>query len=529
MRLTGVIRAIAVAIIILAGFGTPAISFVSVVSAAEVSAASAPATPIRHLVVIFQENVPFDHYFGTYPYSANPPGEPRFTPRPDTPAVNGLSDFFLHQNPNGANPFRLDRSQAATCDQDHEYLAEQQAYDHFLMDRFPEFTNRTSSRCPDYGHAHDLVMGYYDGNTVTALWNYAQAYALSDNFFGTTYGPSSVGAINLIAGRTSAATPPDLIVKKSVYTASGAVIGDPQPTGDACVDHPSATVTGNNVGDLLDAHHVTWGWFEGGFNLATRNPNGSIGCDRSHTSSVTHVLSRDYVVHHAAFQYFAQTANFKHLRPTGPIGETDQANHQYDLDDFFVAARADHLPAVSYLKPPAYQDGHAGYSDPLDEQTFIVNTVNFLERTPSWRDTAIVITWDDSDGWYDHQAGALVNGSATAFDALTAPGLCGHGPTLGKANGRCGYGPRLPLIVISPYARANFVDHTITDQSSILRFIEDNWHLGRLGGDSYDAIAGPLTNLFDFSRPAEPRRRILILDPSTGEPANWPKLRAASY
>jgi phospholipase C len=482
------------------------------------SARQATATPIHYLVVIFQENVSFDHYFGTYPHAANPPGEPRFVAKPGTPSVNGFTDFLLHHNPNGSNPFRLDRSQAATCDQRHAYLAEQQAYDHFLMDRFPRFTNRTRRTCPDWGHPNDLVMGYYDGNTVTALWNYAQHYAMSDNFFGTTYGPSAVGALNLIAGRTSPAAPPNLKVKNEIFTASGTVIGDPQPAGDVCDSDASVTVTGINIGDLLNLHHVTWGWFQGGFNLELRNSNGSTGCARYHQSAVTHVRFHDYVRHHAAFQFFAQTSNPEHLRPTGPIGETDRANHQYDLEDFFAAARSGHLPAVSYLKPAGYQDGHAGYSDPLDEQTFLVSTVNLLQRLPQWREMAIIITWDDSDGWYDHQPGPLINGSATPYDALTAPGLCGHGATLGQAQGRCGYGPRLPLLVISPYARANFVDHTITDQTSILRFIEDNWRLGRLGFDSYDERAGSLENMFDFSRRVDPARRILVLDPDSGEP-----------
>ena len=83
--------------------------------------------------------------------------------------------------------------------------------------------------------------------------------------------------------------------------------------------------------------------------------------------------------------------------------------------------------------------------------------------------------------------------------------------------GRCGYGPRLPLLVVSPFAKPNFVDHTVTDQSSILRFIEDNWGTGRIGGGSFDVNAGPLTNMFDFSSHAYGERR-LLLDPGTGQP-----------
>jgi phospholipase C len=100
-------------------------------------------------------------------------------------------------------------------------------------------------------------------------------------------------------------------------------------------------------------------------------------------------------------------------------------------------------------------------------------------------------------------------------DALTGVGTCGATPT-GGTPGRCGYGPRLPLIVISPYAKHNYVDHRLTDQSSIVRFIEDNWDLGRIGNGSLDVKAGTLNGFFDFDD--KPKNHALILDPSTGEP-----------
>src|SRR6516225_11418773 len=135
----------------------------------------ATATPIQHLVVIFDENISFDHYFGTYPNALNPMGEPRFTAAPDTPAVNGLSPSFIDHNTNSTKPFRLDRSMASTCDNDNHYADEQKAYDGGLLDKFPEHTSAIGAGCTP-----GLAMGYYDGNTVTALWNYAQHFALSD-------------------------------------------------------------------------------------------------------------------------------------------------------------------------------------------------------------------------------------------------------------------------------------------------------------------------------------------------------------
>ena len=144
---------------------------------------------------------------------------------PDTPSVNGLSGALLTGNPNTANPFRLDRSQAVTCDQNHDYTAEQQVYDGGLLDRFVQFTGSTGSGC-----IPNLVMGYYDGNTVTALWNYAQNFAMSDNSYGTTFGPSTPGALNLISGQTHGATPSNV----PGAVAGGTVIGDPDPTYDDC-------------------------------------------------------------------------------------------------------------------------------------------------------------------------------------------------------------------------------------------------------------------------------------------------------
>lgn len=502
------------------------------------------ATPIKHLVVIFQENVSFDHYFGTYPNALNAPGEPRFDPRSFTPAVNGLSSALLSHNPNQANrdngdgainPFRLSRAQAATADQDHNYAAEQLAFDHGRMDLFPKYTG-SSEVLPGAPAAHSgngQVMGYYDGNTVTALWNYAQHFAMSDNSYGTTFGPSTPGAINLVSGQTNGVVETLNGTGDEVADGHGGLtlISDADPIGDVCSSpsEPQARMGGRNIGDLLNSKHVSWGFFEGGFDLTVVNPDGSTGCKRTHTSGITHTRKPDYLPHHEPFQYYPSTANPTHARPdsVAAIGHSgDAANHQYDLHDFYDAVRAGNMPAVSFLKAPGYQDGHAGYSDPLDEQQFIVQVMNFLQTRPEWRDTAVVIAYDDSDGWYDHQAPPRVNGSHGSQDGLTGDGACDARDTLPginadnpHANGRCGYGPRLPLLVISPWARSNMVDHQLTDQTSIMRFVEDNWLGGeRLGGGSFDALAGSLDRMFDFHTPVRSDRR-LMLDPRTGQPA----------
>lgn len=196
-------------------------------------------TPIKHVIVIFQENVSFDHYFGTYPNAEpNKDGSRyfRFT-RPGTPEVNNLQTAgLLTNNPNGVNPFRIDRSNANTCDQDHGYGDEQYAFHGGLMDRF------LLHSCNDAHLGANSTMGYYDGNTVTALWNYAQHFAMSDNSFNTTFGPSSPGAVNLISGQTHgiAASIGDI----SGDVVQGTLIGDADPLFDECGSPDQVGLTG---------------------------------------------------------------------------------------------------------------------------------------------------------------------------------------------------------------------------------------------------------------------------------------------
>jgi phospholipase C len=503
------------------------------------AASADTVTPIKHVIVIFGENESFDHYFATYPYATNPSGEPAFHAKGNTPRVNNLlGGGLLDQNPNSTQPFRMDTGKASvTCDQNHDYQAEQQALDHGLVDKYPESTgsgSSTSSPCNDYGKGPGVVMGYFDGNTVTALWNYAQWYAMSDNSYGTMFGPSSVGALNLVAGSTAGATlnptsangkPASAAGNISNGATTGAIIGDPRPLGDECVNTNTglqgsalASISGRTVGDSLNAKGLTWGWFQGGFAPTGYDAKNQAICGSHHTGLAGDdavETSGDYIPHHEPFQYFKSTQNLHHVQPSDPalIGTSkDGANHQYDISAFWTALNEDRLPSVTYLKAAAYQDAHPGYSDPIDEQNFIVGVVNAVQNSPVWKDTAIVLAYDDSDGWYDHVMGPIVNQSAVTDDAIVANGSCGSNAT--GTQGRCGYGPRLPLIVISPFARVNYVDHRATDQSSILRFIEDNWQLGYLGNDSSDSKAGMLGGMFDFSEEHQAAR--VILDPGTG-------------
>ena len=588
------------------------------------------ATPIKHVVVIFGENVSFDHYFGTYPFATGADGH-SFTPAKGTPAVNGLNFSLLAANPNESNPQRLDSSAIGlpgdpggqlTCDMDHNYSDEQQAFDGGKMDQFVQSLGGTFGNSPGTSTAcssiKSIVMDYYDGNTVTGMWNYAQHYAMSDNSWETTFGPSAPGAINLVSGDTGGVDTSHEANSPSISTAASpngditpdghggySLTSDAQPYWDDCSTRDAVGLKGENIGDILNKRDISWGWFQGGFTptisfadaaTATGHPGQSTASftpDEFKTLGASLVASThasnqgicnkvtpvgvalggsgqygykdDYIAHHEPFQYYASTANPHHLtiddsKLTGPeslssIGwdtqsyadgapQFDTANHNYDTSDFDALVGAikngqlsqDALPAVSFIKAPGYEDGHAQYSDPADEQAFVVHVINELEQSPDWSSTAIVVNYDDSDGWYDHAYSGVTNPSHSVADNLTSSvlkpatgtsGECGAnlGGALAGEQGRCGFGPRLPMLVISPWAKTNYVDSNMSDQSSMINFVEYNWHTPGIVG-SFDRVLDPLDHhesvkfdlggMFDFGSP--PNTTPYVLNPVTGNP-----------
>ena len=506
-----------------------------------VPALAAPATPIEHVVVIYSENISFDHYFATYPNALNKDGEklqgsekdaPKFKAKEGTPKVNNLenNDLLGDKNPNSTKPFRLTPEQAVTADQNHHYADEQKAYNGGKMDKFPETVSVDNDKYdPQSYGTTGLTMGYYDGNTVTGMWNYAQNFAMNDNSFSTIFGPSTPGALNLIAGTVAGATMHDPATGEQQTIKDGenhalagvsedgktaTVVGDPDPLYDDCSNSSSAgtnqvtAMHSKNIGDQLNAKDVTWGWFQGGFRPTEEATDTSRArCGSSHTT-LTGNPQTDYNPHHQPFQYYASTANPHHLAPSSDdmIGKTDRANHQYDLKDFDTALKQGNLPAVSYLKASNFQDGHASYSNPLDEQAFITHYINELQNSPEWDSTAVIIAYDDSDGWYDHQAPEILNGSNDPHqDSEICTAAAAKVGVAGDKHGQCGPGTRQPLIVVSPYAKTNFVDSTYTEQTSVTKFIQDNFGLGRLGGIAFDERAGELNNMFDFNGEKAPK------------------------
>ncbi|HZP31404.1 MAG TPA: alkaline phosphatase family protein, partial [Acidimicrobiia bacterium] len=399
------------------------------------------------------------------------------------------------------------------------------------------------------------------------------------------FGPSTPGAVNLVSGNTggvdtSHSLPQPFTGSGNVIADGGSgfsVIGDQRPYYDDCnpTKNAATSLTGKNIGDELNAAGLSWGWFQGGMtpstpytgqpnnagnpydNLAVQNSGLQAKCATTHnvgtalggtgtTGAKPYGVTADYISHHEPFDYYASTANPHHLVPSslsqvgtdtqhydGLVPMFDTPNHQYDIRvwDQLVQAIAQGtqpnslLPAVSFLKAPAYEDGHQGYSDPIDEQVFVTKEINALEQTPDWAHTAVVITYDDSDGWYDHVWSGAQNGnqpqnsSQTSSDALTGTGQCGTSSThLGGEQGRCGFGPRTPFLVVSPCAKSNYVDHTLINQASVTKWIEDNWGLPAIA-NSFDSSSGTMNNMFDFSNCTNPK---VYLASATGQVTDVP-------
>ena len=202
-------------------------------------------------------------------------------------------------------------------------------------------------------------------------------------------------------------------------------------------------------------------------------------------------------------------------RSVAEIGHTDQANHKYDLTDFDAALKADNLPAVSFLKAAEYQDGHAGYSDPIDEQHFLVNEINAIQKSPEWKDTAVVIAYDDSDGWYDH-VDAADRQRLRATPRSTTAGDC----AAAAAGRRRLPGPLRPRPAAAAAGdlavRARPTTSTTRRPSRPRSCSSSRTTGGPAGSVTPRSTHAParLTGMFDFRQ--HPNNKKLILDPKTG-------------
>ncbi len=357
----------------------------------------------------------------------------------------------------------------------------------------------------------ELVMGHVDCDTAPFLWNYADRFTLFDNFFDTVIGPSTPNALAMIAGQsgeTQWVKHPELASNVNTTGGQLPVTADPQPFWGSALDiftpvgekqpvdnpggvssNPASNLTfaslplsfmGKEINyitaqdlnpafDLLDVQEdikkiagdrnkqVNWGWFQEGY-------------DHEPTDPTAAASNTDYIAHHNAPQYFGYEAD-------NPV---ETKAHLKGLGDFYTAVKNKALPAdggVFYVRggygnldgltprasSPAVKaaftgnDDHPGYSDTQISEALLADSINAIAASPYWKESAIIITYDETDGLFDH----------------TQPKIRSFDP-LGNALDQ---GPRIPAIVISPFARVHAIDHEATEHGSIIKFIDELFNL----------------------------------------------------
>jgi len=454
-----------------AGLGTLALGASTAHGAVHAAGLATPATgrgidKITHLIVIYQENWGFDALYGRFPGAnglanagatirqVDKAGKPYTTlPQPiDTTKTPPAPDRRFPANLPVA-PFDAARfvpPDLKTGDAVHRFYQEQYQIDGGKMDKFVAWSD-----------AAGLAMSYYDA-TMLPEGRLASQYTIADNFFHSAFGGSFLNAQWLIAAATPAwpNAPTDkvavldaqgLMMKDGVVTPDGFAVNTcfpvkgPHPAKVTDPAQLAPLFTNPTIGDRLDAAGVSWAWYSGGWNDAVAGKPDPL-----------------FQFHHQAFAFYQNFA----------LGSAGQA-HLKDETDFMTALQSGTLPAVSFVKPIGEENEHPGYADLAKGQQHVADLVAAIQASPVWHDTAIVITYDENGGRWDH----------------VAP----------PKEDKWGPGTRVPTIIVSPYARKGFVDYTPYETVSILKFIETRWNLQALG--ERDAHANDLTNAFDFIAP----------------------------
>jgi phospholipase C len=412
---------------------------------------------VKHVVVIYLENHSFDNLYGQFaganglwnaPKSRTIQVDSAGKPYEFLPPISGTSAFPTNLPNTFFNIDQYIPNDQETPDVLHRYYQEQLEIDGGKMDKYAL-----------YNTSAGLSQGYYK-TSLLPLLGMAQKYTLCDNFYHSAFGGSFLNHMWLIA----AASPvfpnaPASIVAKLGPT--GNLISDGQVTPDGYVVNTSYTVNaphpaGTNpavlvpdqtiptIGDRLNDKNISWAWYSGGWD-----------------SALAGTPDPTFQFHHQPFAYFANYAD----------GTQAKKDHLKDEKEFIAAAQNGTLPSVSFVKPLGINNEHPGYSDVENGETHTVTLINDILNGPNGKDVVIVVTYDENGGFWDH----------------VAP------PVIDK---KWGPGTRVPAIIISPFAKQGFVDHTQYETVSILSFIEKRWDLKPLA--SRDQNANPLQNAFDF-------------------------------
>lgn len=423
---------------------------------------------IEHIVIIYLENRSFDNLYGHFPganglqdasktatqtdaqgqiYATFPPvmSDRAKPPEPDK--------RFPANLPNG--PFLIDRyvpiHEKHADDLVRSYYRQQQQIHGGKMDRFVAVSGS------------GLTMGYHD-SSQTALYRYAERYTLADNFFHAAFGGSLLNHFWLICACTPRFdnAPPAI---RAVLDEKGNLVKDGAVTPDGWVvftvftanaPHPSTVKDANllmppetmpTIGDRLTEKGISWAWYSSGWNDALAGNADPL-----------------FQFPHQPFAYFKQYAD----------GTEAKREHLKDEADLIKAVESNSLPAVAFYKPIGPKTQHPGYADVESGDQHVANIISKIERSPLWSSTVIVVTYDENGGFWDHVPPPVVD--------------------------RWGPGLRVPTLIISPFARRGFVDHTFYDTTSILKMIETRYGLAPLG--ERDAHANDLLNSLDLYGPA---------------------------
>jgi acid phosphatase len=472
-----------------------------------VQTTSAGIEKIQHIVVIYAENRSFDNLYGLFPgangiANAKPAQYTQVDndgkPLPHLPPVWKGKDpdpAFPVDLPN--RPFRIDAPpvnlplSVATRDLVHRYYQNQEQIDGGRLDRYVAASD-----------AGGLTMGHYDGSQLP-MWKWAQDFTLADNYFTGAFGGSYINHFWLICACTAAdpdapaslraqldgrflkrkpESPASAIDGAPVFALDGDVTPDgwsvnttqpayqpsripPAKGGDPRFadpsKHPLPPQTAKTIGDTLSAKGISWAWYSGAWNLALQDGMQDPAAPRKVIN--TNANGAPYfVTHHQPFNYFARFAP----------GTADRSAHIKDYTDLAAGINRGELPQVALYKPQGSLDEHPGYSDVMSGDMHIAALVARIKASPLWASTAIIVTYDENGGFWDHVAPPIAD--------------------------RWGPGPRIPTLIISPYAKRHYVDHTQYDTTSIIKFITRRFGLEPLPGAR--AQMGDLTGAFDFSQ-----------------------------
>jgi phospholipase C len=467
---------------------------------------------IDHIMVVFQENRSFDHYFGAY---QRPGGgalaglldrqgrvDARFTGLQKNAAgvpygylpvpinVPGFQDALIENRPFHLAPY-ISAGHNVPWDPMHHFFRMWVQMDNGAMDRFVALALGGHHTLREKGAVTDpidmmfaqstpsgAVVGFYTRDDVPFYHHLADQYVLLDHFFQAMSGGSTGNALYLAAARSAmrrnpppghigSLTPP---VFDQFYDASGVMINDVAPVngptevfmGPLDLSPPPDEQTYPNIGDRLNAASLPWAWYNEGWNAvkpwalktAFGPGDGSIVVDTPNL----------YVSHHNPFQYYPSWfANVK-------------AGHMRDSADFFEDLKAGRLPRVSFLKATGGRDEHPANSAPRWGEEWVAGLLKALGQSRLWEKSAVVITYDEGGGFWDHVA-------PPKPDAY-------------------GCGTRVPALLISPWARRGYIDHRVADTTSVLALIEARFGLQPL--QQRDAQAYNLLDGFDFSQKPRP-------------------------